>query len=148
MPHITASLAVTGTNSAHSDGSMVHLSRRLDGHDTFLTGFLELEDGVLRPVRIVTMDDVTLLRSAPGASLPPLDETWSGTLHLPHGQRPREVPRDLSDAARANGRDLDSLDFAELRYALTFLGEATTAAIRRDRIDVIISALPVTGAAS
>lgn len=148
MPHTTASLAVTGTIPVHSDGSMVILSQRLDGYDTFLTGLLELDDGVLRPVHIVTMDDVTLLRSTSGASLPRLAETWSGNLHLPHGQRPHTVPQDLAEAAQANGRDLNSLDSAELRYALTFLGEATTAAIRRGRVDAIVSALPVTGAES
>lgn len=148
MSHINASLPVTGTIPPDSSGSMVILSQRLDGYDTFLTGFLELDDGVLTPVHIVTMDDVTLLRPAQGAVLPWLAETWSGTLHLRHGQRPRTVPADLADAARTHGRDLNSLDSAELRYALTFLGEATTAAIRRARIDAVISALPLTRASS
>lgn len=34
------------------------------------------------------------------------------------------------------------LDDAELRYALTFLEEATTSKIRRARIDAIVAALP------
>ncbi|MGF1646845.1 MAG: hypothetical protein ACFCVF_08000 [Kineosporiaceae bacterium] len=39
-------------------------------------------------------------------------------------------------------RDIGSLDEAGLRYVLTFLGEASTAAIRRARLDLIVHALP------
>ena len=51
-------------------------------------------------------------------------------------------PADLVNAARADGRTLAHLDDAELRYALTFLAEATTGRIRQARIRVIIDALP------
>ncbi len=37
---------------------------------------------------------------------------------------------------------LDALDDAELRYALTFLEEATTADIRQARVSAIVAALP------
>jgi hypothetical protein len=67
---------------------------------------------------------------------------WTGVLHLPRGLRTRAVPADLAEAARRSGRDLDRLDATELRYALTFLGEATTTSIRSARIAAIVSALP------
>ena len=41
-----------------------------------------------------------------------------------------------------SNRALDALDNAELRYALTFLEEATTADIRQARISAIVAALP------
>jgi uncharacterized protein YdeI (YjbR/CyaY-like superfamily) len=69
-------------------------------------------------------------------------EAWSGTLHLPHGIRQRSIPDDLADAAQASQRALDALDSAELRYALTFLNEATTEPIRTARIAAIVAALP------
>lgn len=147
MPQTTAALPVSGTVAADSDGAMLVLSERLDGHDTFLTGQLELDGQVTVGVRILTLDDVTVLRLADEMTLPPLTAAWAGILHLPHGWRPRSIPEDLQAAAIAAGRDLATLDTAELRYALTFLEEATTPAIRRGRADAIVNALPVLEAA-
>lgn len=142
MPATTIRMPVTGTIAACSDGVMLILSRRLDGHDTFLTGQLELGDAVM-PVRILTLDDVTLLRLPHGATPPALrNGRWSATLHLPHGQRPRTVPADLAAAACAGLRDITALDHAELRYTVTFLDEATTHTIRQARVHAIVSALP------
>lgn len=51
--------------------------------------------------------------------------------------------RGRADSQAAPGlRDLGALDQAELRYALTFLGEASTGTIRNDRINAIVAALP------
>lgn len=147
MSRTTASLPVTGTVVADSAGMMLVLAQRLDGYDTFLTGLLELDGDTSTPVRILTLDDVTVLRLTGTAARTPAG-SWSGTLHLPHGQRPRPIPPDLTDAARMSRRDLTALDTAELRYALTFLDEATTDPIRRARIDAIITALPTLGTAS
>ncbi|MFC8010996.1 hypothetical protein [Streptomyces cinereoruber] len=116
------------------------LDSRLEGHDTFLTGSLTLHGHDI-PVRITTLDDSTTLQ--PTQPLPAnLPEKWLALLHLRHGQRPRDVPDDLRAAASTAGRDLDALDEAELRYALTFLGEATTAAIRTERLAAIVTGLP------
>jgi hypothetical protein len=38
MPETTQSLRVTGTVAAGSNGMLLMLAERLDGHDTFLTG--------------------------------------------------------------------------------------------------------------
>ncbi len=143
MPQTAANLPVSGTVAADSDGTMLVLSQRLDGHDTFLTGQLELDDQTILGVRILTLDDVTVLRLTDETAQPPLSVSWAGTLHLPHGWRPRTIPDDLTTAATEARRDLGALDSAELRYALTFLDEATTDEIRHGRVEVIVNALPV-----
>ncbi|MFI5642763.1 hypothetical protein ACIA8H_35965 [Streptomyces goshikiensis] len=133
-------LRVQGRTVPAATGPLLVLDARLEGHDTFLTGTLTLHGHDI-PVRITTLDDSTTLQ--PNQPLPDnLPEQWSAALHLRHGQRPRDVPDDLRAAAHATGRDLDALDDAELRYALTFLGEATTDAIRTERLAAIVTGLP------
>ena len=136
------SLAVNGSIKHTENGSLFLLSKRVEGHDTFLTGSLEVdgeEERVL--VRILSFDDVTVLH--PTTQYPiESRKRWSGTLHLPHGLHPRLIPRDLQEVAEAADRRLDALDTAEIRYALRFLEEATTDQIRVSRIDAIVRALP------
>jgi hypothetical protein len=132
-------LPVSGTTRHDENGLLLVLEERVEGHDTFLTGRLDLGQESV-PVRIISFDDVTVLR--PTEAAPVLASRWTGVLHLPHGARPRRIPADLTDAARERARDVAALDPAELRYALTFLGEATTQAIRTARIEAIVSALP------
>lgn len=139
MTRSNESVAVNGTTRSDEHGLLLVLEQRLDGHDTFLSGTLDLGQGPV-PVRIISLDDVTVLRPIEAIAAP--TTAWSGILHLPHGLRPRDVPPDLQGAADSLGRDLEALDAAELRYALTFLGEAVTEEIRTARIDVIVSALP------
>ncbi|MFE5302323.1 hypothetical protein [Streptomyces sp. NPDC056632] len=140
MLNPSRALPVRGRTVPAATGPLLVLEDRLEGHDTFLTGTLTL-DGHDIPVRITTLDDSTTLQ--PTQPLPVrIAEQWSATLHLRHGQRPREIPDDLRAAAHAAGRDLDALDDAELRYTLTFLGEATTPAIRTDRLTAIVTGLP------
>jgi HAD superfamily hydrolase (TIGR01509 family) len=145
MPAITASIPVTGTIASTPSGRQFVLSHKLTGIDTFLSGVLEIAGQRVR-VRILTLDDVTVLRPdepvATGGSVATEDGPWTGELHVSHGQRPGTVPDDLQEAARRARRDITSLDEADRRYALTFLGEATTAEIRAARIDVIVDALP------
>lgn len=145
MPEIRQSLPVSGTATADSGGMTLVLSHRLDGYDTFLTGQLELDGAPPAPVQILTFDDVTVLRLLDQAPSP-LPSSWAGILHLAHGWRSRKAPDDLRAAARTANRNLDALDGPELRYALTFLGEAGTEAIRKARIDAIVNALPALGA--
>ncbi|WP_405842625.1 hypothetical protein OG528_30040 [Streptomyces platensis] len=136
-------IPVTGMLSQGPNGPLLVLSRRLDGHDTFLKGSLEVGEAQI-PVRILTLDDVTVLRLTNHANFPALGTSWQGTLHLPHGLRPRTVPPDLRQTAERENRSLDVLDEAELRYALTFLSESTTAAVRQARVEAIVSAMPTT----
>jgi hypothetical protein len=122
---------------------MLTLSQRLDGHDTFLRGKLQIAGTErLLAVRILTFDDVTVLRLLEHPAVPPPTGRWTGTLHLPHGWRTRSIPQDLLAAAICANRDLGALDTAELRYALTFLGESSTRGIREGRIAAILQALP------
>ena len=141
MPRTSLSLPVEGSVGCTPDGPLLVLTERLGGHDTFLSGRLDL-DGTNIPVRIMTLDDVTVLHPTNPGTVPALRARWSGTLHLPHGLRPQTAPGDLESAAEAEGRILGALDDAELRYALTFLSEATTREIRTARIAAIVSALP------
>ncbi len=141
MSENTQSLPVAGTVATESNGTMLVLSERLDGHDTFLSGQLQLGDAPLRAVRILTLDDVTVLRLHDGLPTP-VAGPWAGILYLPHGWRTRSIPDDLTAAATAAQRDVEALDEAELRYALTFLGEANSDAIRQARIHAIVNALP------
>ena len=129
MPETTLILPVTGTTAADSHGTMLVLSERLHGYNSFLNGQLQLGDGPPVRVRILTLDDVTVLRLLDQLQTP-LTESWAGMLHLPHGWRIRSIPGDLAAAADAAHRSLGLLDEAELRYALTFLSEASTRAIR------------------
>ncbi|MFI1967470.1 HAD family hydrolase [Streptomyces pathocidini] len=122
-------VSVDGMVTQGPDGPMLVLSMRLDGHDTFLKGSLESGEALI-PVRILTLDDVTVLRLTDHFALPPVGTPWQGTLHLPHGLRPRSVPPDLREMAEGEGRSLELLDEAELRYVLTFLSESTTPTIR------------------
>jgi hypothetical protein len=141
MSETAQSLPVTGTVTADSNGTILVLSERLDGHNTFLTGQVQIGEAPPQAVRILTFDDVTVLRLR-DQSPTPLVGSWSGILHLPHGWRTRSIPDDLAAAATTAHRDLGALDEAELRYALTFLGEASTDTIRHARIHAIINALP------
>jgi FMN phosphatase YigB (HAD superfamily) len=135
-------LPVSGTLRHDNDGILLVLDQHIDGHDTFLSGRLALDNEPIPPfpVRILSFDDVTVLRLTQPVPVP-IPDSWSGTLHLPHGTRLRGIPDDLAAAAASAGRTVTALDPAERRYALTYLGEATTTQIRAARIAVIVSAL-------
>jgi hypothetical protein len=133
-------LNVAGTVQARDSGVLLVLDSRLKGHDTFLAGYLDLNDGQSLPVRIITLDEVTVLRPVASASL--LPGRWSGSLRLRHGLRPVTVPADLAAGAARQGRAISALDDAETRYAVTFLGEAATPGIRAARVAAIVNALP------
>jgi len=141
MPRTAQSLPVTGFVGRHGSTTQLVLHERLTGRDTFLTGILEVAQHRLQ-VRIVTLDDVTVLRPVDAGEITFAGATWTGVLHLPHGARPPQLPADLMHEAAVSNRALDALDDAELRYALTFLEEATTADIRQARVSAIVAALP------
>jgi hypothetical protein len=143
MPSTATTLPVEGRTQLAADGPLLVLDQRLTGHDTFLTGVLEVEH-VRINVRILTLDDLTVLQPVLTGAAIHCSSRWAGILHLPHGQRRRAAPVDLREAAGLAGRNLDDLDDADLHYALTFLEEATTPEIRKARIQAIAVALPPT----
>lgn len=116
----------------------------LSGHDTFLTGTLLLAEPHTAeiPVRILTLDDITVLSPTtnPTSPLPGAGTRWSGVLRLPHGWRTPALPEDLAHAAATAVIDLGQFDEALTRYALTFLGEAHDPEVRAQRIRVILAA--------
>jgi FMN phosphatase YigB (HAD superfamily) len=142
MPAEAAGIPVIGT--VRTRGLLV-LASRLEGRDTFLTGTLRLDGRTPFAVRILTFDDVTVLHpTTETARTPPVGAVWEGVLVVSHGLREHEVPADLAEAAAGRHRDLTGLTGRELRYALTFLREATTPDIRARRVDAIVTALPPT----
>lgn len=141
MTTTDTAVPVRGTARRDSHGLLLVLDQRIERRDTFLSGRLDLGDGPTA-VSIITLDDITVLRPKEPIAEP--EPAWAGTLHLPAGTRPRQIPGDLAATARSSGRDLAALDSAELRYALTFLGEASTEPIRAARIAAIVTALPHT----
>jgi FMN hydrolase / 5-amino-6-(5-phospho-D-ribitylamino)uracil phosphatase len=142
MPGHTVVLRVSGTASREKADTMLVLDGRLEGYDSYLTGKLQLVGQEPVTVRVLTLDDVTVLRCSAMSTPPEPGERWTGTLRLRPGFRSRAVPEDLASAAATRHRDLFALDSAELRYALTFLEESTTASIRQQRIAAIVDALP------
>lgn len=141
MPEPPA-LKVSGTAQDRDGSVLLVLDSRLEGHDTFLAGHLDLDGGHSLPVRIITLDEITVLRPAGQTVLRP--GRWAGSLRLRHGLRPVAIPADLADSAASQGRAISALDDAETRYAVTFLGEASTPDIRAARVAAIVNALPET----
>lgn len=141
MPQHTRGLTVSGTVRHLHDTIHLVLHQRLVGYDTFLTGTLDIFGHCIR-VRILTFDDVTVLRPLDQLSTDTKGLTWTGILRLRARARDPRVPEDLATAAAEHGRDLNALDAGELHYALTFLAEATTPSIRQARIGAIVAALP------
>lgn len=139
MPSIASSIPVAGTVVPTSSGQQLILFEKLTSVDTFLSGTLDLDGHAVR-VRILTLDDVTVLQPVDDLQVDSGD--WTGTLNVSHGQRPGKIPGDLRTGARQSGRDVTALGEADLRYALTFLGEATTPDIRAERIAAVVTALP------
>ncbi|MCA1269615.1 hypothetical protein LCE32_05980 [Streptomyces sp. 7G] len=145
MPRATGEMAVHGHLREHKGEMLLVVDERLSGHDTFLSTTLRLEQPVHVPelrARILTFDDVTVLSPLdPVLPWEQAGEEWSGTLLIPHGARPPAIPDDLAEAAAAASIDTGGWSTAEARQLLTFLGEASSASVRTERIGLIITAL-------
>jgi hypothetical protein len=125
------------------------LSRRLTGRDTYLSGVLTLAGHPAMPVRVLTLDDVTVLvpdptpepavTADPAAAAP--GHVREGVLWLRASGRAAPVPADLAEAAAAVGLDWASRDPIEVRHLLAFLAEARGEAVRGERIRVIVESL-------
>lgn len=140
---------VGGAVRRRGDIPLLVLSRRLDGHDTFLHADLMLDpDGTRIRVRVHTFDDVTVLHPAPDTALP-AGEVWTGRLRLPAARRPSTVPKDLAVALRREGlpADLTTLDERERRHLLGYLADATDPATRHARVATIVAGLRPPGTA-
>lgn len=135
-----APITVEGTVQTTDGRTLLILTARLEGHDTFLTGSLDLGTEQIT-VRVMTFDDMTVLLPEHDSPWLPAAE-WTGTLCLRHGRRHQHVPSDLAAAANEQGTLLSALDEPEMRYATTYLDEATTPQIRQARIAAILDPLP------
>jgi len=113
------------------------LDQRINDYDTFLRAELTIEDLTI-PVRIHTLDDLTVLVPSEADASVFRGGRFVGSLLVATGRREFKVPGDLAVAATARGLDIDLLDQSELRYALTFLGQASNLEIRNQRIDAIL----------
>src|SRR6266536_922364 len=74
MPRTAQSLPVTGFVGRHGSTPQLVLHERLTGRDTFLTGILEVAQHRLQ-VRIITLDDVTVLRPVDASEITFTDAT-------------------------------------------------------------------------
>jgi hypothetical protein len=140
MTTATVPIPVEGTIQSSGGRRLLILTARLEGHDTFLTGSLHVGSEKIA-VRVMTFDDMTVLLPDPSAPQLP-DTAWAGILQLRTGRRDLDMPPDLASAAQQQGVLLSALDEPEMRYATTYLGEASTAAIRQARIAAILAPLP------
>ncbi|MFI5804450.1 hypothetical protein [Streptomyces sp. NPDC051561] len=126
-------------------GLLLVLDDRLTGRETFLSARLLLgtpPDLMTVRVRIFSFDDISMLAPLSGEQPDMRDSgRWSGTLLLPHGSRPPNVPADLAQAAETAGVDLSSWTGPDARQMLTFLGEAREKEVRDTRINMIVASL-------
>jgi hypothetical protein len=140
MNTLDTPISVEGSVQTADGRTLLILASRLEGHDTFLTGTLDLGAEQIT-VRVMTFDDMTVLLPDHDAS-PPSTSAWTGALRLRRGRRQERVPADLAAAASEQGILLSALDEPEMRYATTYLDEATTPQIRQARIAAILGPLP------
>jgi hypothetical protein len=130
-------LSICGAIVLGPTGKHLLLDQRIHDQDTFLRAELRI-DSLTIPVRIHTLDNLTVLVPAASDGERLLVGRFDGTLTVATGRRQFKIPRDLAAAAAAHGLDIDLLDQSELRYALTFLSEASSPEIRGQRIDAIL----------
>lgn len=90
-------------------------------------------------VRILTLDDVTLLCPLPDE--PELPDHWEGTLLLPPHSRGQSMPAELVDALVTAGVDPAELEVASLRHLVGFVAEARPGPTRDARVALAVTAV-------
>ena len=94
MTRTGKSITVRGTSRHDATGLLLVLDEHLEGHDTFLTGHLDLGEETV-PVRIISLDDVSVLRPGRPVEMPTpqLDRRPSPAARAPHASGPRRSRR-------------------------------------------------------
>jgi hypothetical protein len=158
-------MPVRGHREDHDGLHSYVLDERISGYDSYRAAELVLagawEPGVARDrrttvqVRVLTLDDVTIVSPLPGqAELP---DRWRGTLVLPASTRGRAMPADLARALLTAGLDPAGLDPAGLdpagddvgarRHLVEFVAEARPGSpTRAARVAAAVDALRRAGA--
>lgn len=128
-------------------GRYLQLVERLSSRNSYLSAQLRVSGGTVM-VRVWTMDNLTLLDvldriDVVTGSLDDTGSTLTGDLLLRDARELRLIPPELIEHALASGRDVRSLTTADLRYAVTYIDEASDPRIRAERIDVVVRSLPL-----
>ncbi|MET9019472.1 hypothetical protein ABZV93_05790 [Actinopolymorpha sp. NPDC004070] len=151
----TTRIAVRGRRHDHAGAVAYVLDRRLTGHDSFRPVTLlltepeppETSSGAARVtcravrVRVLTLDDVTLVCPLSTSAADSLPESWEGTLVLPEGRRHVDVPADLAAALAGAGIDTDEVGEAHLRHLVGYVTEAGPGPTRAARVSAAVSAV-------
>ncbi|MEQ4206443.1 hypothetical protein ABN028_07665 [Actinopolymorpha sp. B17G11] len=144
-------MAVRGHREDHDGLRSYVLDERISGYDSYRAAKLVLagawEPGVEYArsrvsvqVRVLTLDDVTIVNPLPGQ--PELPDHWRGTLVLPASTRGRSMPADLTRALLAAGLDPADLDSGPRRHLVEFVAEARPGSPTRDaRLAAAVAAL-------
>ena len=127
------------------------LDQRINGHDSFRPATLRWRADPSRVgstgpaeersarVRVLTLDDVTVVTPLPGQ--PDLPDSWVGTLVLPSGHRGPAMPDDLAHALTEAGVDPGGLDGAVGRHLVGFVAEARPGPTRDARVAAAVDAV-------
>lgn len=126
-------------NNASADVAQAYvLDERIAGHDSFLPARLVRPDQPDVTVRVLTLDDITLIYPlTPEIRLP---DDWHGTLRLASHRRGPKLPSDLATALAEAGVDVERLDPARRRHLIGFVAEAKPGPTREARITAAVAA--------
>jgi hypothetical protein len=114
------------------------LDERITGHDSYRPARLVRPDGPEVTVRVLTLDDITLIY--PLSDQIRLPDEWDGRLLLTAKPRGPKLPADLAAALVAAGVDVDELDPARRRHLIGFVAEAKPGPTREARIAAAVQA--------
>ncbi|WP_020577734.1 hypothetical protein [Actinopolymorpha alba] len=132
------SLAIRGHREDHDGMRAYVLDRRLTGYDSYRTARLIVADRPPLRVRVLTLDDLTVLCPLPEQR--ELPDRWEGTLELPATSRGSVMPADLTRALVEAGIEPTALDDAQRRHLIGFVAEARPGPTRDARLAAAVSA--------
>lgn len=130
-----------GHDNAHDNGVRAYLlDERLTGRDSYRVAELVVAGGeTIVRVRVLTLDDVTIVCPLPGE--PSLPDHWEGRLVLRSRERGITMPSDLERALADAGLDPATLDAAQRRHLVGFVSEARPGPTRAARLAVAVAAV-------
>lgn len=126
-------------NQATADVAQAYvLDERITGHDSYRPARLVRPDGPEVTVRVLTLDDITLIY--PLSQQIRLPDEWAGRLKLSAQPRGPKLPADLAAALVDAGVDVEQLDPARRRHLIGFVAEAKPGPTRQARIAAAVQA--------